>query len=109
MKSLLNDLSILTTIPLPSLERLSKLTESCICDEVDSGMNMDKQQVVELNLGIGELIIANIDNQLKYKFIPSKSLETNLKETITSGKNPLIKALETSLADKFEFTYKDII
>lgn len=70
---------------------------------------LKEEKIIELNIGIGTLYIANDDEAIKYKFIPSESLEQSVKETVDSYINPLKDVLETNLVNRIMQTYKTII
>ena len=65
--------------------------------------------MVELNLGIGTLIVLIESNELVYKFIPSTKLEKNIIDSIRHNKNPLDIKLEDTFANRILHTYKDIL
>lgn len=106
--NVLESLSKLTTIPKDTFTSLSNKAVWCICDSVqDSDLNGD--YLSKIYIGIGYLIIANEEEQIKFKFIPSEYLESSVKETLLEGKNPLQFNLERNLVNKILKTYKDII
>ena len=63
----------------------------------------------EIDLGFGTLLIKLEDDIIKYKFIPSSVLETNIKETVQKKKNPLVAAVDESLVSKIERCYKELL
>lgn len=104
----LEDLSLLTTIPKDTIINLFKKLNLCICDEIQDS-SLGNEEISKINIGIGYLFISNSEDQIKYKFIPSKELEDSVKETLMEGKNPLQRTLEKNLVSKILNTYKDII
>ena len=56
---------------------------------------------IEINIGIGTLLISDDQDIVKYKFIPSESLEGSINETLRTGKSPLELKLEKSLLNNF--------
>ena len=66
MCNILNDLSVLTTIPLTSLERLSNLSTACICHTVEDSIR-DNEDVSIIDVGIGKLYIKLENNSILYK------------------------------------------
>ena len=70
---------------------------------------LDIEPISEIDLGFGTLLIKLEDDSVKYKFIPSNALETNIKETVTKKKNPLIAAVDSSLVQKIEHCYKELL
>lgn len=106
--NVLNDLSIITTIPQATLVKLMDKLNWCICNSVEESI-LKSETITEIDLGLGKLILSVENNFLEYKFIPSIKLESNIIKTIKEKKNPLIHQLESSLADRIVNTYKDMI
>ena len=108
MKSdLKKDLSVLTTINELSLSRIQNKVNWCICDIVEKTV-YNHENVAEIDLGFGTLVINITENEVKYKFIPSKSLEKNIVSTVVDEKNPLTFVLEDNLVNKITNIYKDL-
>ena len=106
--NLIEDLSVLTSIPRDALDKLSKKCVWVICDDLED-CELENDNLVSINIGIGNLLISNGDETIKYKFIPSKELEKGIRETVVDHKNPLKFVLEKTLADRITNTYKTII
>ena len=106
--NLLNDLSIITTIPQATLTKLTDKSIWCICNSLEEAI-LKLESIAEIDLGIGKLLLGIEDNSLEYKFIPSPKLESNIIKTIKDKKNPLINQLESSLADRIINVYKDMM
>lgn len=104
---IIGDVCTLTTIPRRSMNRLVKHENWCICEALQESQ-LKKESISVLDIGIGTLYIEVGEETVQYKFIPSKSLEANIVETITSGKNPLVVNLEDTFADRITKTYKDV-
>lgn len=105
--SLITDLSAITTIPISNLEKLKKKEELCILHKVFEN-EIRGEEVTYMDLGYGTLYIRHLDNELRYKFVPSKSFETNLKKTIKTQKSPLIEQAEQSINEKIFTIYKEL-
>lgn len=108
MNNLINDVSTLTTIPIENLKELVHLSNVCICDIVEED-KLKNKEVCEIDIGIGTLYILISNESKKYKFIPSKELDTNINTTIRKGVNPMTRLVESTLVDKIINTYKDMI
>lgn len=106
--SLAEDLSVLTTIPLPAINKLADKSVFCICNDVEETA-LDGENLTAIDLGIGILQILVEGNDLKYRFLPSKNLEANIKNTLINKKNPLTAAAEESLVKKVLNVYKNYI
>lgn len=103
--SLKKDLSTLTTINESTLSKMTNKIIWCITDAVCKSIyNRDESTVVDI--GIGKLIIKYDNNQVKYKFTPSKELEDSISTAVVTERNPLVDALESSLVDKMTNVYK---
>lgn len=107
-KNLIKDLSKLTTIPIDSLCLLSNKAIWCICDEVEDTI-LNGETITTIDIGIGNILIKNEEDEVKYKFIPSKELENNIIDTTINKKNPLKIIIEKTLINKILNTYKDVL
>lgn len=103
--NIIKDLSTLTTIDENTFSKLVQKVEWCINDAVESSI-LSKDTILNLDIGIGILII-KFDDTIKYKFIPSTSLEKSIINTITNERNDLKNNLETSLVNKLQNVYKN--
>lgn len=108
MIDIMEDVSAITTIPKDSLNKIVEKQTWCICHALQES-KLNYENIVEINIGIGSLLISDQDEVVKYKFIPSETLEEAINETLKSGKSPLELKLEKSLINKIVKTYKDII
>lgn len=108
MNKLIEDLSIITTISQHALTNLNEKSIACIshsvCESLLSGNN-----ITEIDIGIGILYIKCEVDQIKYKFIPSSKLEESVVHTVKHKKSPVQYCIETSLKDRIETTYKNLI
>ncbi len=107
MRDVLEDLHTLTTIPKNSLVKIFDKCKYAICNNVYEAM-VSGENVVDMNIGIGTLKIKFDDDGVLYKFIPSKSLEESISNTITLGENPLCNVIEQSLVNKVENAHKEL-
>lgn len=105
--NLINDLATITTIPATTLKKLAKKEELCILHAISEN-EFEGIMDTSIDIGFGTIFIRHDGDELKYGFIPSKSFEEDLKETITTGVSPLITEVETALKNKVMNTYKDL-
>lgn len=105
--NLIKDLNTLTTIPIASLDKLEDKIIWLICDSLTESI-IKKEKMAEIDISIGKLIIKIDEENIKYKFIPYKKLEENIKSVVIDGKNPLEITIEENLSNKFMSTYKDL-
>ena len=106
MRDGLKDLSTITTIPYHTLQKLFDKFSWIICDSVEESC-MNNQEYASIDIGIGTIDIAVIDNSVQYRFVPSSKLEENIRSTIEDKKNPLVVATEEALVKRIIHAYKD--
>lgn len=108
MHRIISDLSTLTSISETLLMKLINTSEAIICDSTLDTLHSG-EKICDLDIGIGNLIINVENNNIKYKFIPSRRLDTDIKEAIISGKSSLVKLVEKSLVDKITSKYQELM
>lgn len=108
MNNIVEDVSILTTIPKKSLDRIIEKSHSCICHSVYENL-CEHELLTELNIGIGTLYIKLENENVLYKFVPCKKLDESVKETFRNKKSPLVKKVEDALSTRIVHTYKDMM
>lgn len=108
MNNIIEDVAALTTIPKLSLEKLCEKVEWSICDSLIEE-NMKGNNPATIDIGFGKLIIADLDNCVKYKFIPNSRFDDNVKAALDEHKNNIPDRLEKKLVYKIINTYKDLI
>ena len=108
---MISDLSALSTIPEKAINKLNDKLVYCICDAVAEAMaeNPGEDRSIDLNLGFGTLSIGIANDTVKYKFIPSSSLDTSVKQAVLDERNLLEEVLEKSFVDKITHVYKELI
>ena len=108
MNNMIEDISKLTTIQKEYLDSLIVKSEWCICSYIENTI-LNKENITKIDIGIGSLSILVEDNTIKYKFIPSKELESAIRTTVIDDKNPLKFKLEKTLVDKITNIYKELL
>ena len=110
MINIVNDLSILTTIPDKTLIKFFKKMVFCICEAVKEDLvdENNPKEITELDIGIGKLYVKVVGTEVKYKFEPSEYLQKAMLATTTNKENPLPDFLDESLGRKFVDLYKEI-
>lgn len=108
MNTYTQDISTLTTIPESAVKRLVKISSEyithCIVESV-----LDKKETCEIDIGIGSLMVDINTEELKFKFIPSKTLQNNIYESIIDKNSKLALDVEDNLRDKIIYAYKNLI
>lgn len=107
----LDDLSTLTRIPKPTLKNIFNTLEKEIGHQVYNELVLSEKNSISSDIGIGELIINLSDEEgfITYDFIPSKSFEKNIIQTLTGKESPLIKSIEKNLENKILSLYKELV
>lgn len=108
MSNLVEDLVKVTTIQKATLDRLCNISIDCIGHSLYESIN-NSDNITEITLGIGTLLMKLEDDSISYKFIPSNKLENTLIDVAQKKESPLTKAVEKSIVDKIEKTYKDLL
>ncbi len=108
---IIKDLSTLSTIPDKVLTKLMDKFLYCIYDAVAEAVaeNPGEDKSIDLDIGIGTLSIGVVNDTIKYKFIPSSSMDTSVKQTVLNERNLLEDVLEKSFVDKITNVYKELL
>ena len=61
-----------------------------------------------INIGIGNLVVNRDEDELMFKFIPSKALESFVVDVVNGKKSPLIKELELTITKRMLKLYKEL-
>lgn len=96
-QNIITDLSILLGLPVNVLKQLVDKIDLCIGDIITHAKN-NKDQIVVINIGIGNLSINLAEMQCK--FIPSKKLKATIKDCLEENIDPLELQLEDEFRDK---------
>ena len=108
MNSLINDISKLTTIPINVLTKLVDKAFYCISDIVDDAI-IEHKKIIDIDIGIGTLYLEINSENVRYKFVPNKELETAIKSTVLNKQNLLRDTLEMTLVNRITNTYKELL
>ena len=108
MINVISDVASLTSIPEKNLLKLVQKTLYCINDSVEESV-LTNQDITELDIGIGKLLIKTEMDKISYRFIPSELLEQSLKETVINKKNLLTTNLESKTIGKITDMYKELL
>lgn len=105
MNKMSEDLSKLTTIPENILIKLFDKIRWIIGDAICEA-NSD---LVEIDIGIGTLLLSNELEHVRYKFIPDDSLDETIRNCFNDHISPIEQQLEKRFIDRIIHTYKDIL
>ena len=99
-----DNLSSLTNVPKATLSSILEKESLCIAHGISE---LDAEDILIADIGIGSLSIGKTEDGIKYRFIPSKTLEENVNLSF-NGIDPLSKKLEESLSSRIVSTYKNL-
>lgn len=108
MRDLIEDISKLTTISDSVLNKLVDKAFYCISDAIEDDI-LEQKKVTEIDIGIGTLYLELNSENVRYKFIPNKKLESAVKDTVVNKKNLLKDTLEMTLVTRITNTYKELL
>ena len=109
MNNLVKDISILTTIPELTLNKLINLIVDYISHQVVEAIKLHNDIVV-IDIGIGVLYINIYSNdKLEFKFVPSSYLQKTIIDTYESKESSLVLNVESLLTEKIINTYKNLL
>ncbi len=107
-KNALNDLSQLCGVQEYNLVGLSNQFNTlishymfCLKNSVDNKLEVD--------IGIGTIVFILVNNEVKYKFIPSKNLEKSVIEGCKADESVLIKKANQLIGQRINKTYKELL
>lgn len=106
--NIIEDLSILTTIPQSSLNQLARKEIYCICDCVEEAV-LSGDNLLSVKTGVGTIKLELGDSEINYRFEPSKELEDGITNTVINKKNLLIEVAEEKLVKRITNAYKDFL
>lgn len=107
-KKVSTDLSKLSNVPEEYLDKLLNVCGYIISNAVYESM-LSSQDLTEIDLTFGKLLIKTDLKEVKMKIIPSEELLTDLKNVNEGGEPTLKHKLERSLSAKLMDMYKEII
>ena len=106
-QKLMWDLSNMTSIKPSVLDKLVNITEFCICDYLIDAKLSDND-IVEVDIGIGKLLLGISQNSVEYKFIPSGGFEKLVVDSLLTMKSPIMTKLEDGIESKLMSSYKEL-
>ena len=106
--NLLKDLSSMTNIKEYNFEYLSKVISKLIAHYVFCA-KQDNQKHIEIDLDFAKLIIGFADDNIFYKFIPSKELNDSIKQAYNDQDAKLIDETISLIGQRIIKTYKELL
>ena len=105
---LIKKLSDLTTIDEEAFIKLNKYMQMIHSQDILTQLLEDKT-VVEVEIPEGKLMIQLVDDNVKYKFIPSDAFNKMVIDTVLNKKSELIGHVTDRLRNQLINTHKDLI
>lgn len=107
-RKLSTDLSKLSNIDEATIDRILELCTAIVGNATYEAL-LQNDEITEIDLGFGTLIIKAESADVKMKFIPSDALSNELKEINQGGEPSLKLKLEKSVVAKLIDNYKQIV
>lgn len=107
-RNLTKDISALTGLTVTSLNDVMSRASMCVAHSVYESV-LSEENEVEIDIGIGTLIVKVCEDVVKYRFEPSKALEENLIEVVNKKQSPLLEKANETLRERIKRTYKEIV
>lgn len=107
MQDLIQDLATLTTIAKYNLDNLVNKSIFVISHDVVESLREDKE-ITSIDIGIGTLHIQHTSGVIKYKFIPSKTLDNSICDAYKNRESILALEIDNALGERINNTYKDL-
>lgn len=108
MNKLSTDIANITGISKFALDTLTDRACACICHNVLES-TLAKENLTEIDIGIGILYIKCEEDKVRYKFVPSNKMEEAITSTLVNKESPVALKLELSLKNRIENAYKDLL
>ena len=108
MRNLSSDLSTLSTMQENDIQKLVYLSKLIISHNIYEDIILHND-ISEIDIGIGKLLIKLNSDEVEYKFIPHKDMEKIIITTITKDKDYLESAIENKIYTKIKSAYKDLL
>ena len=108
MIDVISDISVLTDVSENLLKKIVSVCNYSIGHAVHE-TQCERNNITELDIGIGKLHIKLDEDNIYYRFVPSKELEKILIQTVATGNSPIIAKIDSNLQEKIERTYKELL
>ena len=108
MQDLAKDLAVLLSTDKRIFDKLIQNANFCICDYLETAA-LNNEQECQINIGIGILKLKIEENAVRYSFIPSTTLETEVIDTLEAQQNLLVSTVDTALVAKLNKLYDTLL
>ena len=106
--NLIEDVAILTDVSEKTLNKFIPIIDYAICHAIHESQ-CAHESLTDIDLGYGTLTLKLTNDELWYKFTPSKELEKMILLTLTTHKSPIVNKIENDLQDKIDRAYKELL
>ena len=108
VKNVKKDISQLCSISETNLDGLNNQLCDLISHYIYCARETEEKEI-QLDIGIGLLIIMIYDKEVRYKFLPSKSMEKAVIDGYKSRNSVLIEKADKSIGQRINKTYKELL
>lgn len=107
-RNLTKDISALTGLTVTAINDVMSRASMCVAHSVYE-CTVTGENEVEIDIGIGTLVIKVCDDAVKYRFEPSKALEQSMIDVVNNKTSPLLEQANATLRERIKRTYKEIV
>lgn len=108
MRNLYNDLATITNSNKDIFNKLVKNSNFLICNYLED-TTLNNENLCTIDIGIGILKIVIEEDTVRYSFIPSKELETEIINTLENNQSYLTSVISSKLTSQLNKLYDNLL
>ena len=108
MRNLYNDLATVTNSNKDVFNKLVKNSNFLICNYLED-TTLNNENLCTIDIGIGVLKIVIEEDTVRYSFIPSKELETEIINTLENNQSDLTSVISSKLTSQLNKLYDNLL
>ena len=108
MRNLYNDLATVTNSNKDVFNKLVKNSNFLICNYLED-TTLNNENLCTIDIGIGVLKIVIEEDTVRYSFIPSKELETEIINTWENNQSYLTSVISSKLTSQLNKLYDNLL
>lgn len=108
MRNLYNDLATVTNSNKDVFNKLVKNSNFLICNYLED-TTLNNENLCTIDIGIGILKIVIEEDTVRYSFIPSKELETEIINTLENNQSYLTSVISSKLTSQLNKLYDNLL
>lgn len=108
MRNLYNDLATVTNSNKDVFNKLVKNSNFLICNYLED-TTLNNENLCTIDIGIGVLKIIIEEDTVRYSFIPSKELETEIINTLENNQSYLTSVISSKLTSQLNKLYDNLL